>query len=454
MRMANLDRQTLIAIIAQLLQHGSSFLILPLILFKFSPESLGVWYVLVSFQAFAFLLDMGLTQSFSRSVSQALSGVKQLNKSGLGEGVSGGPNEALVSQLVSLMYRVYGMIAFGAFVLLLLTSVFYFQSIELQEFQTSDIAVVCILTSLSVATQLGSQPFNAYFIGSGSAFLSNVSVLISRGVFLALGLSLVSIDFGVIGLLAANLVGLIASTVFKVLLFRRKCIVVISAPSGPEMWSLLKRIWRNCWRLGVVGFATFLVLRSGVLILGAVESVDEAGKLGLAVQISTALIAAAMMPWQVGLRTLIQRKLEMNVDLLRGLVISFWCRSILIFVFGSIVLIMLGYSGYLADTAVSTFVNSSIFILYLFFALLELNHTAATYYISAGNEVPFLKSAIISALLSVSLSTYLVVSGFGIVGIVLAQGLIQLGWNNWFWPLKVVKEFRRTKVLKPESLYG
>ena len=77
------------------------------------------------------------------------------------------------------------------------------------------------------------------------------------------------------------------------------------------------------------------------------------------------------------------------------------------------------------------------------FGLLELNHTNATFFISTGNEIPFMNAAIFSALAVVFLSTLsTLVLGLGVIGVVVSQGAVQLAWNNWYWPLIAIRSLR------------
>jgi hypothetical protein len=72
--------------------------------------------------------------------------------------------------------------------------------------------------------------------------------------------------------------------------------------------------------------------------------------------------------------------------------------------------------------------------------LLELNHGACANLLATGNRVPFVTGYLATggAILVVSL---LVAPTGGIVGLVLANGLCQLVYNNWKWPVAVARLF-------------
>ena len=185
------NHQTTISILAQLLQHGASIIILPIIIFKFSPEAIGLWYILVSFQSAIFLLDMGFTSSFSRAIAQAFSGVTRLQISGWKDNNINTPNYSLIKKIIQRMKTAYFALSIFSFFILFFGGLQYFSSIELIEFTNKQIRIICLISALSICVQFGGQWMNAALIGAGLTYLSQISVVISRISFLLLGLTLI-----------------------------------------------------------------------------------------------------------------------------------------------------------------------------------------------------------------------------------------------------------------------
>ena len=75
--------------------------------------------------------------------------------------------------------------------------------------------------------------------------------------------------------------------------------------------------------------------------------------------------------------------------------------------------------------------------------LLEQNHSLFSSIIVVGNEVPYVKPALLSGL-AIVIGSYLTLrfTGWGIMGLILVQGVCQLAYNNWKWPLVVCRDFR------------
>jgi len=432
--------QTFLAVVAQLLQHGASVLILPIIVFSFSSEALGIWYIIVSFQSGVFLLDMGFTTSFSRAIAQAFSGIKSLTAIGWLSPESTQPNHTLIDYIIKRMILIYLIIGVASFFVMLFGGLSYLSFVEIVEFNNDQIIAICLLAALAIAIQFFGQWITACLIGAGLTYHNQISILVSRMTFLLCGLLLIHIGYGIIGLLVANLLGNIVGFIYKFYAHIKKFPKKKHVNVGRIVEPVLRVIWHNAWRIGLVGFCTFFIMRYGVLLVGSVEGLEAAGILGLLIQISTAIIAAASMPWQVGMRSLVRLKIEKDNDALRKFAVTNWSFSFFISFSALFVIIGLDLFGFFIGTQFEGLIFTKIFVVFGFILLLEVNHTIAAQYIAASNYVPFLPAAIVSAVLIVALSTPIVMFGWGIFGILITQGLVQLFWNNWFWPYKVWSE--------------
>ena len=432
--------QTLIAVAAQLLQHGSSVMILPIIIFSFSPEALGLWYIIVSFQSGIILLDMGFTNSFSRAIAQAFSGIKSLTIVGWLNPENTQPNYNLVNHIIKRMLTFYLIIGLASFCVMLIGGFSYLSFLDIKEFNKNEIITICSLSAAAIAIQLFSQWITACLIGAGLTHYNQISILISKLIFLFFGVFLINIEYGIIGLLFANLLGNIIGFIYKFYVYLKKFPKPISENLQQIGEPVLRIIWHNAWRIGLVGFCAFFILRFGVLLLGSFEGLEVAGILGLMIQISTTIIAAASMPWQIGMKSLVHLKIAKDLGALRKFAATNWLFSFFIAFSALFVFMGLELFGFFTGTQFEGLIFTKVFIVFVFILLFELNHTIASHYIAASNYVPFLPAAIISAILIVLLSTFFVMRGWGILGIILTQGFVQLLWNNWFWPYKVWKE--------------
>ena len=90
------------------------------------------------------------------------------------------------------------------------------------------------------------------------------------------------------------------------------------------------------------------------------------------------------------------------------------------------------------------FLDSNYLLLLAVVYFLELIHTISATILTTANKVPFVKPALLSGVMIVLVSYFLMkYTDYGVMGLILAQGIIQLLYNNWKWPLCVYKDYIR-----------
>ena len=77
---------------------------------------------------------------------------------------------------------------------------------------------------------------------------------------------------------------------------------------------------------------------------------------------------------------------------------------------------------------------------------LSTNHANAAQYLLSKNEVPFFKASLWSAFFTFILFIiFEVFLDLKLVGMILAPTIAQLVYQNWKWPLEVIKDFYKEK---------
>ena len=113
-----------------------------------------------------------------------------------------------------------------------------------------------------------------------------------------------------------------------------------------------------------------------------------------------------------------------------------------LFIFGCLTLIFLGPKLLLWISASTSLPEIEILLLYALVQFLEGNHSNFAAFISSENKVPFMNSAIISAV-AIILGCLFVLeyTELGVLGPILVVGVVQLAYSNWKWPIVVFKDF-------------
>jgi hypothetical protein len=79
----------------------------------------------------------------------------------------------------------------------------------------------------------------------------------------------------------------------------------------------------------------------------------------------------------------------------------------------------------------------------LLISALEHNHAVSAGFFMADNKIPFFIPSLLSGGATVLLLfIFLYFFNLGIWGLILAPGIAQLAYQNWRWPLMVIKELQ------------
>ena len=206
--------------------------------------------------------------------------------------------------------------------------------------------------------------------------------------------------------------------------------------------STIPYIAHNTLKLGVVSLGSFMISRSTVLIAGAFLPLTIAGEYTFSLQVYMALLAVGNVFVTVKVPELARLVLKDDKRELRELITKVLVFSAGIYTSGFILFYLLSeYVIKIIHPKVGFLDDKYLFILGVIF-FLELMHSICATIITTTNKVPFVKPAILSGLLIVVSSFILLkYTDLGVIGLIVAQGLIQLMYNNWKWPVFVYKEF-------------
>ena len=94
--------------------------------------------------------------------------------------------------------------------------------------------------------------------------------------------------------------------------------------------------------------------------------------------------------------------------------------------------------------------KSSLLFLMIVFAFFEAAQSISTSTLLTKNEVPFFRSVLISGAASlILLFVFFKFTNLGVLSMILAPGISLTLYNNWKWPMMVVKDLK----IKPRHFY-
>jgi len=271
--------------LSTLVRVGANILLLPLVLSYLTTAELALWWVFFALGAVANLADFGFGQAITRAYSYLWAGIADFSTEGLAQPPAGAePNFKRIHDLNATARHLYLRLALGAGLLLCLGGSWLIQR-PAQQAATPWVvwlswAAYIVVVGYSLATShwlLGCQGINrvrdqqaAYFWG-GLAYVGTAAVLLAVGA----GLLAMVVATGARGWVSRQ----IAAHAFRKALQRPTLEAV-----KPDR-DMLRRLWPNVWKFGILSTGTYLIYNATVLISSRVLGDAITASYGLTAQV-------------------------------------------------------------------------------------------------------------------------------------------------------------------------
>lgn len=445
---ASRHRALAVGLTAQIVQYGSALLLIPFMVTRLSAPTIGIWYIFVTVQSLAMVCDFGFQPSFTRAIALALSGARKLERTGLGEAVPQNeqPNYRLAAEALAAAHRFYRLLALGVVVILVVCGLPYITMLAREGgIPTGSVQTAWLLLCGSIGLTLSFLWISPLLMGSGRVEQNYLYIIANRSTFSILGI-IVLLSGGGLVALAMTLIG---AQIFARLVaqrFMRGTLGDHDARNADRdaVRGVLKIVSPNAGRMGAVAISGFLITRFSLFVISSVAGVAVGGTYALSLQLLMALCAAAQLPMQVAMPRLVAARVAQDGVELRRIF------SGAMMLYGTIYLTGAAFVLF-AIPPLLTLIGSHIALLdrpvlalLAVILLLEGFHSNAAFFITTANNVPFLRSSILSGIAVATGVILLSWGGAGVAWIILCQGVVQLAYNNWRWPLMAWREIART----------
>ncbi len=435
--------------VATTMRVASGLIVLPLVLHLLPSEEVGLWNIFLIIGSLAALLDFGFSNSFSRNITYIFSGVKELKTTGYTAVAENDKSidYGLLKSVISSMRRYYGVLALVFLVLFFAVSPIYLTTV-LSKYSgnKSEVWFAWFTYGVLVAYQLYTYYYSSLLIGRGLikrnlqiTIIGQASRIISSIIFLLLGFGLISL---VIGQLVSDIVNRILCYIaFYDSEIKQRIKESVSIP----VKEIMKIMTPNAVKIGITTIGMFLVNKLIVLIAPLFLSLSQIGSYGTTKQIIDLIVSFGALWFSTYYPKITHHRVNDNLFHLKRMYIK--SRLILLGVF-----LLCGIGFIIAGPFLLNLIHSKtqllptlmIFAL-LIFAYMDSIQSISISLLLSGNEVPFMKSALLTGFMSISILFLLFYfTTIGIWGLILAPGISQLVYQDWKWP-KLVKRNLRIK---------
>lgn len=425
---------------SQALSIGAGLLLLPLILYYLPPADVGLWFVFITLAGLAQLLEFGFQPTLARNAAYVYTGAQSLSKVGLplDHEKNGAIDVTLLHSLIASSRKIYRIVASLVAVLMLGGGTAYIWTLltPAQDIRASLLAWIMFSAGYVLTFYFGY--FNALLQGRGDVTQASKVVVASRASLIIFGCVSTVMGFGLLGLGVSSMLSAIVGRMAAMWFFASDPMSKAASQVGPEtgLPGLLGTLWHNASRMGAVQVGAFLIQRGNVLFASSFLGLEAAATYGMTVTVLMAVSGIAAVACQVQVPHLSALQIRHDRPQLASIYGEILVISGSIFLMGLITLSLFGNQLLGIIGSKVELLAAPLMLFYGFILLLEMNHSIAATYLTTTNQVPFVPAALLSGIAVFCLS-FLLIKPFGLLGLIIAQGLSQLAYNNWKWPLEV-----------------
>jgi O-antigen/teichoic acid export membrane protein len=286
---------------------------------------------------------------------------------------------------------------------------------------------------------------SAFLQGRGDISQANQMTVLSKSTFTVLAaVGLIAggglISVGIASLLSAIIGRLIGLKYFNAHpVSARAAKMTIDLKRNAEA----KVLWYNASRLGLVQIGAFLIQRGSTLVASSLLGLTVAGSYGLSNTIVIVLAGVSAVIFQLQVPSFSSLNASGNIESVRKIYAKSLVLSTILFWLGAGVLIFSGEYFLRIIDSKTQLVSVDALLFLVLISFLEMNHSMAATYLTTLNEIPFVKSSLISGI-GVLIMSLALTPICGIWGILLSQGIVQMAYNNWKWPSAVSAKLKMT----------
>ena len=433
-------------ILATFFKIGAGVLLLPLILRKLPSETVGIWTIFATITQLTGLFDFGFNPSFARNVAYVFSGVRSLKKEGYVavEDVNS-VDYSLLARTIRAMRYFYSRMAVVLFVLFATVGTMYVYTLTRDYMgDEREVFVAWIVVVLVNSYNLYTLYYESLLNGRGLIKQSQQIIFVGNFVYVVFASILILLDCELIAIVSSQ-----AISVFLVRYLSKRAFYTdeiktnLLSVDDSDYKQVLSVIMPNAVKVGLTSLGGFIINKSSVFIGSLFVSLEMMASYGITMQLLTVIGTFGGIFTRVYLPKIFQWRVEGRKDLVKKIFYLSSGVMFVVFALSSVIIVLWGDWMLTLLHSGTMLLPTGLLILAFVQYYLEYNHSNSAQYLLSKNEVPFFKASLLSAVgVLVLLGIFVVWLDFGLLGMILAPTLAQAVYQNWKWPLEVIKEFR------------
>lgn len=392
------------------------------------------------------LLDFGFRPSFARNISYIFSGVKMLHKEGV-EHVEHCDkiDYSLLKGTLIAMRSFYRRMSVVLLLLLATAGTAYMWYIfGKYDGDRTDALTAWGLLIVINCYNLYTLYYDALLLGKGYVKRSQQITIIGQTLYLLTAIGLIYAGFGLTAIVLAQTISVVIRRILSRKVFFTPAIKKrLAMSSSSSVSTILQAIVPNAVKVGLTSLGGFCVNKSALLIGSACLDLTLMASFGITMQVLELIGRCGTVVYQSYTPKLAQYRTEHNLSALKRLYGYSVLSLFLITIAGGVCFVLFGDWALQLIGSRTTFLPLGMMLTMILIHFLEQNHAVAAGFIMADNKIPFFIPSLLSgAATIVLLCISLWGLKWGVWGLILSPGIAQLAYQNWKWPMVVIKELR------------
>lgn len=437
-------------VVSMIMKVGTGVLLYPFVLSRLTDEATGIWTVFTTVQMLVALLDFGFNDSFARNIGYVFSGVHRLKVNGcetLPEAVDDDHVDwRLMKCVISSMKWYYLIMSAILFVLLATVGTWYMGTlVDKYQGDVNEVWISWAVLVVFMCWNLYSLYYQALLIGRGLIEQNSKITVISNVSYLVLAIVFVYLGYGLIAIIGAQFLSIVIMRLLSHRAFYSKKIksyLDAENVGRQEMNLTFRTISPNAIKVGLTGLGGIIITRSGTFVGSEYLSLAEMASFGITLQLIIVLSRVSTVVTRVYTPKLFEWRVTDDITRLREMYVKSTVVIVAAYVLGWVMIEFVGNWALVTMMRSNTpLITGWVLVVMMLQNLLEVNHTNSADFLLSKNEVPFFKASLISAAVTlVLLIVFVIWLGMGVWGMILAPTIAQAAYQNWKWPLCVIKE--------------
>lgn len=444
----NLSKKDIIwSYLGTLMSMGANLLMLPFLMYYLDDTMLGLWYVFASIGAIAVLFDFGFSVTFARNITYCWCGARELRKKDVLFINDSEPDYNLMKQVLATCRVIYGILAGIALFLLFTIGTAYVRIISQETFGLVPV-IAWLIYAIAAFLNLYFGYYASFLRGVGAVDQVNKNTLLARAAQIIVTIILLATGMGIIGACIAYLT---YGTVFRLLgkhyFYKYNSIgehlsKINDKISMEQLKSIFLVVWHNAWRDGLITVCNYFCNQASTIICSMYLPLAQTGMYSIGVQIASAIAQIAGTLYNAYQPELQSAYINSNSEKMKRTISMIVMTFVYLFILGTVGFVIVGLPV-LRIIKPSMTVSIPVLLGLCMYQFMLKFRNCYTSYFSCTNRIIYVNSFIISAVMCVVLSFFMIGAlQLGIGGLILAQIISQAVYNIWHWPFKAHKEMK------------